>query len=65
LQKGDYPGPQAHWYALRFHNCTGCRLLGEFRIDVRGRAWVRGSLPDRKLVRNFKDPSCTKAEECR
>ncbi|GAB4816175.1 hypothetical protein N2152v2_003221 [Parachlorella kessleri] len=58
-------GDRAHWYALRLHNCTGCRLTGEGSIDGRGQAWVRGSLPDRKLVRNFKDPSCTKAEECR
>jgi len=56
MQRADYPGGQQHWYLLRFQGCTGCRLFGGGTIDGQGRAWVEGSLPDRKLVRKFRDP---------
>lgn len=66
LQRGDYPGGWSGWYLLNFLKCQGCRLYGGGTIDGQGRAWVDCYIPgDRKLVRNFEDPSCSKPEECR
>lgn len=64
-KREDYGATQADWYLVLLDNCTACGVTGSGTINGQARSWIDGRGPGRLAVRNFRDASCARAEECR